>query len=143
SRSFITYSWYQRRAFGAVARTSSMDVVPRVPSVNGMPAAAAAPAPAISPSVCMSRVKPIGGDPERQVGLLAEHGRRRIEVRDVVEDPGMEFDVLERLPRPRKRDLTVGGAVGVVERGLRGASFGDLAQVGDRIRAGQAVGAEV
>src|SRR5699024_12734528 len=55
----------------------------------------------------------------------------------------MEFDVLERLPRPRKRDLTVGGAVGVVERGLRGASFGDLAQVGDRIRAGQAVGAEV
>ena len=32
-------------------------------SVNGMPAAPAAPAPAVSPSVCMSRVKPVGAMP--------------------------------------------------------------------------------
>ena len=31
--------------------------------MNGMPAAAAAVAPAISPSVCMSRVKPVGAMP--------------------------------------------------------------------------------
>ena len=32
-------------------------------SVNGMPAAPAAPAPATSPSVCISRVKPVGAMP--------------------------------------------------------------------------------
>ena len=32
-------------------------------SVNGMPAAPAAPAPAVSPSVCISRVKPVGAMP--------------------------------------------------------------------------------
>ena len=34
-----------------------------VDSENGMPAAAAAPAPAISPSVCIIRVKPVGAMP--------------------------------------------------------------------------------
>ena len=43
--------------------TSSIEVVPSVDSVNGIPAAAAAPAPAISPSVCMRRVNPVGAMP--------------------------------------------------------------------------------
>ena len=41
-----------------------MDAVPRVESVKGMPAALAAPAPAISPSVCMRRVNPVGAMPK-------------------------------------------------------------------------------
>ena len=40
-----------------------MEVVPRVESVNGMPAAPAAEAPATSPSVCMRRVNPVGAMP--------------------------------------------------------------------------------
>src|SRR6187402_3288011 len=40
-----------------------MVVVPSVDSVNGMPVAPAAPAPAVSPSVCMSRVNPVGAMP--------------------------------------------------------------------------------
>ena len=43
--------------------TSSMEVVPRVDRVKGMPAAPAALAPATSPSVCMRRVKPVGAMP--------------------------------------------------------------------------------
>ena len=37
--------------------------VPRVDSENGIPAAAAARAPAISPSVCINRVNPVGAIP--------------------------------------------------------------------------------
>ena len=51
------------RPFGLAAFTSSMEVVPRVDSENGIPAAPAAPAPAVSPSVCMRRVKPVGAMP--------------------------------------------------------------------------------
>ncbi len=40
-----------------------MEVVPIVERANGMPAAAAAVAPAISPSLCISRVKPVGAMP--------------------------------------------------------------------------------
>jgi len=43
--------------------TSSIAVVPIVESENGMPAFAAACAPAISPSVCIIRVKPVGAIP--------------------------------------------------------------------------------
>jgi hypothetical protein len=46
------------------AATSSIEVVPSVERAKGMPAAAAAPAPAISPSVCMRRVKPVGAMPK-------------------------------------------------------------------------------
>ena len=41
-----------------------MEVVPRVERLNGIPAAAAAPAPATSPSVCMRRVNPVGAMPK-------------------------------------------------------------------------------
>jgi hypothetical protein len=51
------------RPFGLTAFTSSIAVVPMVESENGMPAAAAAPAPAISPSDCIIRVKPVGAMP--------------------------------------------------------------------------------
>jgi len=44
--------------------TSSIAVVPIVDSANGMPAAAAAVAPAISPSVCIIRVNPVGAIPK-------------------------------------------------------------------------------
>ena len=40
-----------------------MAVVPIVDSENGMPARAAACAPAISPSVCIIRVNPVGAMP--------------------------------------------------------------------------------
>ncbi len=63
SRSRMTYSWNQLRPCGFSAFTPSIEVVPSVDSVNGMPAAAAAPAPAISPSVCMRRVNPVGAMP--------------------------------------------------------------------------------
>jgi len=41
-----------------------MAVVPMVDSANGIPAAAAAVAPAISPSVCIIRVNPVGAIPK-------------------------------------------------------------------------------
>jgi len=63
SRSRMTYSWNQLRPCGLVAFTVSMELVPSVDSVNGMPAAPAAVAPAISPSVCMRRVNPVGAMP--------------------------------------------------------------------------------
>ncbi len=52
------------RPFGFAALTVSIVEVPRVESVNGMPAAAAADAPAVSPSVCMRRVNPVGAMPK-------------------------------------------------------------------------------
>ncbi len=64
SRSFHMYSWNQCRPSGPpTAATSSIGVVPMVESANGMPAAAAAPAPAVSPSVCIIRVNPVGAMP--------------------------------------------------------------------------------
>ena len=57
------YSWNQLRPCGLAAATSSIEVVPIVDSANGMPAAAAAVAPAISPSACIIRVKPVGAMP--------------------------------------------------------------------------------
>ena len=63
SRCFMTYSWNQLRPTGLAAFTPSIEVVPSVESVNGMPAAAAAEAPAVSPSVCIRRVKPVGAMP--------------------------------------------------------------------------------
>ena len=63
SRSRMTYSWNQLRPWGFAALTPSIEVVPRVDSVNGIPAAPAAPAPAVSPSVCIRRVNPVGAMP--------------------------------------------------------------------------------
>ena len=40
-----------------------MEVVPSVDREKGIPAAAAAPAPAVSPSVCIRRVNPMGAIP--------------------------------------------------------------------------------
>jgi hypothetical protein len=40
-----------------------MELVPNVDSANGMPARDAARAPATSPSVCISRVNPVGAIP--------------------------------------------------------------------------------
>ena len=51
------------RPSGFAAFTFSIEVVPSVERVKGMPAAPAAPAPAISPSVCMRRVNPVGAMP--------------------------------------------------------------------------------
>ena len=44
----------------------------------------------------------------------------------------MKFDVPKSLPRTLQGDLVLGGAVGVVERGLGGAPLGDAAQIVDR-----------
>jgi len=74
------------------------------------------------------------GDAERQRRLAAEDGRRGVDGRDVLEDGRVELDVLERLPGTLERDLGLGGAVGVVEGGLRRAALGDVAQVVDRQR---------
>jgi hypothetical protein len=63
SRSFHMYNWNQLRPSGLAALTSSIAVVPMVDRENGMPARAAAWAPAISPSVCIIRVKPVGAMP--------------------------------------------------------------------------------
>src|SRR5699024_12730748 len=46
------------------AATSSIERVPIVDSENGMPAFAAADAPASSPSECMKRVNPVGAMPK-------------------------------------------------------------------------------
>ena len=70
SRSFHMYSWNQLRPLGAAAATSSMEVVPMVDRAKGIPAAAAALAPACSPSVCIMRVKPVGAMPKGSSTLL-------------------------------------------------------------------------
>ncbi len=44
----------------------------------------------------------------------------------------MELDVAERLPRAMERELTLGRAIRVVERGLRCAALRDETQVVDR-----------
>src|SRR5699024_4265875 len=73
-------------------------------------------------------------DPEGQRRAAAHDLGARVDVGDVLEDRGMELDVLEGLHRTRHRDLALGGAVGVVERGSRCPPLGDTAQVLDRQR---------
>ena len=90
-----------------------------------MPAAPAADAPAISPSVCMSRVKPVGAMPN---GSALGPPRIVVDVSTFsarAQDAGVELDVLERLARAGERQLALGGAVGVVERRLRRAALRD------------------
>ena len=60
SRAVQRYSWNQFLPFGAAAATSSIEAVPMVERVKGIPKLAAALAPAISPSVCIILVKPVG-----------------------------------------------------------------------------------
>ena len=119
---------------GFAALTSSIDVVPRVDSVNGMPAAPAADAPAISPSVCIRRVKPVGAMPNGSADRPPRIVDGRVDVRRGAQDRGVELDVLERLAGAGERQLALGRAVGVVEGGLRRATLGDRAQVVDRER---------
>src|SRR5699024_229549 len=66
-------------------------------------------------------------------GRPTENGGGGVHVGDVAQDSGVELDVLEGLPRPVQGEFALGGAVGVVERGLRGAQLGDPAQVLDRV----------
>ena len=70
-------------------------------------------------------------DPERQRRPAAEHLARGVDRRDVAQDRRDELDVGERLAGPGQRDLAVGGAVGVVEGGLRRTPLGDPAEVVD------------
>src|SRR5699024_4944762 len=74
-----------------------------------------------------------GCDAEGKGGRPAENGGGGVHVGDVAQDGGVELDVLEGLPRPVEGEFSLGGAVGVVERGLRGAQLGDPTQVLDRV----------
>ncbi len=74
-------------------------------------------------------------DPERLRHPVAEHGGPGVDLGDIAQDRRVKFDVAERLSRPRQRQFLFGGAIGVVERRLGGASFGDAAQILDRQRA--------
>src|SRR5699024_1730678 len=74
-----------------------------------------------------------GCDAERQGGGAAEDRGGGVHGGDVAQDRWMELDVLERLAGAGEGELTLCGAVGVVERGLRGAALGDPAQVVDRV----------
>ena len=129
------YSWNQLRPCGAAAATSSIDVVPMVDNENGMPAASAAVAPAISPSVCIIRVKPVGAMPNGSADVRPSTCDGRVDLRDVAQDRRVEGDVGERLPGPGQGDLAVRRAVGVVERRAWGAALGDRAQVRDGVAA--------
>ena len=102
-----------------------------------MPAASAAVTPAISPSVCIIRVKPVGAIPNGSATRSPSTIARGVDARDVAQDRGVELHVGEGLARPGQRHLAVGGAVGVVERRLRRTPLGDPAQVLDRQRGGQ------
>ena len=75
-----------------------------------------------------------GRDAERQRRGAAEDLARRVDVRGRPQDVGVELDVLERAAGTVERELALGGAVGVVERGLRGAALRDRAQIIDRER---------
>src|SRR5690606_38916880 len=84
-------------------------------------------------------------DAEGEGGAAAEDLRGGVHMGDVVQDRGVELDVLEGLDGAAHGDLSLGGAVGVVEgRGGR-ASLRDPPQVLDRERGGQAapLGVEV
>ena len=102
-----------------------------------MPIRSATRATADSPSVCMSRVNPVGANasgsadraPSSVVdGSTAETSRSTL---------GRNSTAVERLPGPAQADLRPGGAVGVVEDRARHAPPGDLAEVADGGRAGQ------
>ena len=66
------------------------------------------------------------GDPERQRRRVRRGRRRRVDVGDVTQDRRVKLDVLERLPSARKRQLILGGAVGVVERCTRRGALRDV-----------------
>ena len=57
-----------------------------------------------------------------------------VHLRDVSQDRWVKLDVAERLSGPGQRQFLFGGAVGVVERGFRGAALGDSPQILDRQR---------
>ena len=69
--------------------------------------------------------------PERQRDVIPEHGAAGVEGLDVAQYRRMKLDVLERLSRTGQRQLVLGRAIGVVERGFRCAALGDSAQVLD------------
>ncbi len=73
-----------------------------------------------------------GGDAERERGRPPEDGDARVHRRDVAQHLRVELDVLERLARPRERDLALRRAVGVVERDFGRPALRDLPQVLDR-----------
>ena len=107
-----------------------------VERLNGIPAASAAVTPAISPSVCIIRVNPVGAIPNGSATRPPSTSRLVSTVRDVAQDRRVELHVRERLPGPRQRHLAVGGAVGVVEGRLGRTPLRDPAQVldGQRLR---------
>ena len=90
-----------------------------------MPASPAAVAPAISPSVCMRRVKPVGAMPKGSSPRSPEHVAAEVDLGDVAQDRRVQLDVAERLSGAGQGELVLGGAVGVVEGGARGRAFGD------------------
>ena len=81
-----------------------------------MPAAPAAVAPAISPSACIIRVKPVGAMPNGSATRPPSTSREVSTVDTSRRIDGCELHVGERLPGPGQRDLAVGGAVGVYNR---------------------------
>ncbi len=76
-----------------------------------------------------------GGDPHGQTGPAAQDVGAEVDAGDIAQDPGPEFDVEERLAGAAQGDFGLGGAVGVVERGLRRAALGHVAQIPDGARA--------
>ena len=82
--------------------------MPIVESANGIPASAAAAAPARSPSVCIIRVKPVGAIPNGSADAAAEDLHARVDRRDVAQDRRVELDVRERLAGAGERDLALG-----------------------------------
>ncbi len=65
--------------------------------------------------------------PERQRHAVAEHRPAGVDLGDVPQDRRVKLDVAERLSGAGQRQLLLGGAVGVVERGFRGAALGNSA----------------
>ena len=70
-------------------------------------------------------------DADREPRRLAEDLRAEVHVGDIAQDAGTELDVQEGLAGAAERDFGFGGAVGVVERGLRGAALGHVPEVPD------------
>jgi hypothetical protein len=127
----MTYSWNQLRPCGFAALTSSIEVVPRVERVNGMPAAPAAPPRRLA--LGLHQPGEAGGrDAEGQRRGATEDLRRHVDLGGGAQDVGMELDVLEGLAGARQRQLALRRTIGVVEGGLRRTTLGDRAQVGDR-----------
>jgi hypothetical protein len=142
-RSFMTYSWNQFRPAGLAFLTFSIVVVPRVDSENGMPAAAAAPAPAVSPLGLHEPGEAGRCDAEGQGRRSAQDLGGRVDVGDVGQHAGMELHVLEGLPGAVHRELALGRTVGVVECRGGGTTLRDRAQVVDGLGLVQARPREV